>query len=85
MQKEVAKYTLATSYYNYIKYFPQKTIEFFTLHLNRIQECADEPVANDTCKIAHEGNPRDVLHVPTEGDSFQSHHNHTCGTTDDEH
>ena len=34
-----------------------KAYEFFTLHLYRIQECADEPVAYDASEITHEGDP----------------------------
>ena len=56
-----------------------------TYPLDSIKECADEPVANDTCEIAHESNPGDVLHIPTEGNLLQAHYNDTSGTTDDEH
>ena len=44
-----------------------------------------QPVAQDAGQITHEGDPRDFLHVPAEGDFLQSHDHHAGSTSDDEH
>ena len=46
---------------------------------------SDEVVADDTGEIAHESNPCDLLHVPTEGDLLQTHNHYSGCATYDEH
>ena len=53
--------------------------------LDSIKEGADEPVANDTCDVTYESNPRDVLHISAEGNLLQTHYYHTSSTTDNQH
>ena len=53
--------------------------------LDSIKEGTDEPVANDTCDVTYESNPRDVLHIPAEGNLLQTHYYHTSSTTDNQH
>ena len=44
-----------------------------------------QPIGEDTSEVAHEDNPCDFLHVPTEGNLLQAHDNNTSGRADDEH
>ena len=46
---------------------------------------SDEVVADDTGEIAHESNPCNLLHVPSEGDLLQTHYHNACCATYDEH
>ena len=46
---------------------------------------SDEVVADDTGEIAHESNPCNLLHVPSEGDLLQTHNHYACCATYDEH
>jgi len=43
------------------------------------------PIADDTGEVTHEGNPRDTLHIPAEGDLLETHDHHTSSRADDEH
>ena len=46
---------------------------------------SDEVVADDTGEIAHESDPCDLLHVPSEGDLLQTHNHYSGCATYDEH
>ena len=46
---------------------------------------SDEVVADDTGEIAHESDPCDLLHVPSEGDFLQTHNHYSGCATYDEH
>ena len=48
-------------------------------------EGALHPVFEDTGKVAHEGNPGDVLQIPAKADFLKSHDDDTCCRPDDEH
>ena len=46
---------------------------------------SNEIVADDTGEIAHECDPCNLLHVPSEGDLLQTHNHYACCATYDEH
>ena len=46
---------------------------------------SDEVVADDTGEIAHESDPCNLLHVPSEGDLLQTHNHYSGCATYDEH